>query len=115
VNKAFEHISLIQGVIAAAFISTEDKLEGWCANSAISPDKLCFIGETCRVVLSANRGEQRLADTGTAAFGNRTLIFREGPSGLFLVYLDSPVNEAVLKWLWERVNPLLAAEGIKLE
>ena len=114
-NKAFEQISLIQGVIAAALISAEGKLQGWCANSAISPDKLSFIGETCRVVLSANRDEQRLAHTGTAAFGNRTLIFREGPSGLFLVYLDSPVNEAVLKWLWERVNPLLAAEGIKLE
>jgi hypothetical protein len=34
---------------------------------------------------------------------------------LFLVYLDSPVNEAVLKWLWEQVNPLLAAGGIKLD
>lgn len=114
-NKAFEHISLIQGVIAAAFISAEGKLEGWCANSAISSDKLCFIGETCQVILSANRGEQRPAHTGAAAFGNRTLIFREGPSGLFLVYLDSPVNDAVLAWLWQQVNPLLAAEGIKLE
>jgi len=115
VNKAFEQISLIQGMIAAAFVSTEGKLEGWCANSAISPDKLLFIGETCRVILSANRAEQRPAQTGTAAFGNRTLIFREGPSGLFLVYLDSPVNEAVLAWLWAQVNPLLAAGGIKLE
>jgi hypothetical protein len=115
VNKAFEQISLIQGVIAAAFVSTEGGLEGWCANSAISSDKLRFIGETCRVVLSANRGEQRPAHTGTAAFGYRTLIFREGPSGLFLVYLDSPVNEAVLTWLWAQVNPLLDAEGIKLE
>jgi hypothetical protein len=115
VNKAFEKISLIQGVIAAAFVSADGKLEGWCANTAISADKLRFIGETCRVILSANRGEQRPAETGAAAFGNRTLIFREASAGLFLVYLDSPVNEAVLAWLWAQVIPLLEAEGVKLE
>jgi len=49
------------------------------------------------------------------AFGNRTLVFREGPSGLFLAYLDSPTNDAVLKWLFEQVEPLLEAEGVKLE
>jgi hypothetical protein len=115
VNKAFEKIALIEGMIAAAFVSEEGKLVGWCANSVISPDNLCFIAETCRGILSANRAEQRPAHTGIVAFGNRTLVFREGEAGLFLAYLDSPTNDAVLKWLFDQVNPLLEVEGIKLE
>ena len=114
-NKAFEKIALIEGLIAAAFVSDGGKLSGWCANSVISPDNLCFIAETCRSVLSANRAEQRAAHIGVVAFGNRTLVFREGEAGLFLAYLDSPTNDAVLKWLFDQVNPLLEAEGVKLE
>ncbi|MEJ0001284.1 MAG: hypothetical protein WDO13_20265 [Verrucomicrobiota bacterium] len=114
-DKAFEKIALIEGMIAAAFVTGEGKLAGWCANSVISPENLCFIAETCRGVLSANRAEQRPAHTGVVAFGNRTLVFREGPPGLFLAYLDSPVNDAVLAWLFAKVNPLLADEGVKLE
>jgi hypothetical protein len=115
VNKAFEKIALIQGVVAAAYISEGGKLVGWCANSAISPDNLSFIGETCRVILSANRAEQRAAQLGTVAFGERTLVFCEDEAGLFLVYLDSPVNEAVLNWLFDQVKPLLETEGIHLK
>ncbi len=111
-NKAFENIALIQGMVAAAFVSDAGQLLGWCANSAISPDNLCFIGETCRVMLSANRAEQRAASLGTVAFENRTLVFRESPDGLFLAYLDSPTNEAVLSWLFDQVEPMLAEEGI---
>jgi hypothetical protein len=114
-NKAFEKIALIEGMIAAAFVSEGGKLSGWCANSVISPDNLRFIADTCRVVLSANRAEQRPAQTGIVAFGNRTLVFREGEAGLFMAYLNSPTNDAVLKWLFEQVDPLLAAEGVKLE
>ncbi len=114
VNKAFEKISAIQGLIAAAFITDGGKLAGWCANSVISPENLSFVAETCRVILSANRAEQRPAHTGIAAFGNRTLVFREGEAGLLLIYLDSPTNDAVMQWLWEQIDPLLAAEGIKL-
>lgn len=114
-NKAFEKIALIEGLIAAAFVSAEGKLSGWCANSVISPDNLRFIAETCQVILSANRAEQRPAHTGIVAFGNRTLVFREGSSGLFMAYLDSPTNDAVLEWLFSQVNPLLEAEGVKLE
>ncbi len=114
-NKAFEQIATIQGLIAAAFVSDEGKLAGWCANSAISPDNLCFIAETCRVILSANRAEQRAAHTGTVSFGSRTLVFREGQDGLFMAYLDSPTNDAVLAWLFDQVGPLLETEGIKLE
>ena len=101
--------------MAAAFVSSEGKLVGWCANSAISSDNLAFIGETCRVILSANRAEQRTAHTGVVAFGSRTLVFREGEPGLFLAYLDSPTNVAVLEWLFSQVNPLLESEGVKLE
>jgi hypothetical protein len=115
VNKAFEKIALIEGMIAAAFVSENGKLAGWCANSVISPDNLCFIAETCRTVLSANRAEQRAAETGVVAFGNKTLVFREGAMGIFMAYLDSPTNDAVLKWLFDQVNPLLEAEGVKLD
>jgi hypothetical protein len=114
VNKAFEKIALIEGMIAAAFVTDEGKLGGWCANSVITPDNLCFIAETCRSVLSANRAEQRPAETGVVAFGNKTLVFREGPPGIFMAYLDSPTNDAVLKWLFDQVNPILEAEGVKL-
>ncbi len=114
-NKAFEKIALIEGMVAAAFVSDEGKLMGWCANTVISPENLCYITETCRSVLSANRAEQRPAQTGVVAFGNRTLVFREGAAGIFLAYLDSPTNDAVLAWLFDQVNPLLAAEGVKLE
>ena len=61
------------------------------------------------------RAEQRPAHTGAAAFGNRTLIFREGSQGIFMAYLDSPTNDAVLAWLFDQIDPLLDAEGIKLE
>src|SRR5476651_1067767 len=101
-------------MIAAAFVSEGGKLSGWCANSVIAPDNLCFIAETCRVILSANRAEQRAAHTGVVAFGNRTLVFRESEAGIFMAYLDSRTNDAVLVWLWEQVDPLLEAEGIKL-
>ena len=102
-------------MVAAAFVSEEGKLLGWCANSVISPDNLCFIAVTCQGILSANRAEQRPAQTGIVAFGNRTLVFREGEPGLFMAYLDSPTNDAVLKWLFDQVTPLLEAEGVKLE
>ena len=113
-NKAFEKIALIEGLVAAAFVSEGGKLAGWCANSVISPDNLAFIAQTCQVILSANRAEQRAAHTGVVAFGERTLVFRESAHGLFLAYLDSPTNDAVLRWLFDQVNPLLEAEGVRL-
>ncbi len=113
-NKAFEKIALIEGLVAAAFVSEEGKLCGWCANSVISPDNLCFIAVTCQGILSANRAEQRAAETGVVAFGNRTLVFREGKVGLFMAYLDSPTNDAVLAWLFQQVDPLLEEAGVSL-
>lgn len=114
-NKAFDKIALIPGLIAAAFVADGGRLAGWCANSVISPDNLCFIAETCRTVLSASRAEQRPAYTGVVAFGERTLVFRDGAPGIFMAYLDSPVNDEVLAWFFGQVNPLLADEGIKLD
>ncbi len=32
-----------------------------------------------------------------------------------MAYLDSPINDQVLAWLFTQVNPLLAEEGVKLE
>jgi hypothetical protein len=49
-----------------------------------------------------------------AEFGARTLVFRGGVAALFLAYLDSPVDDAVLSWLFDQINPLLAGEGIIL-
>ena len=114
-NKAFEKIALLEGVIAAAFVTDDGKLAGWCANSVIAPDNLFYIAQTCRSVLSASRAEQRPAETGAVAFGQRTVVFREASNGIFMVYLDSPVNDAVLAWLFGKVSPLLAEEGIKLD
>ena len=111
-NKAFEQIARIQRMIAAAFVAPDGKLAGWCANTAIAPEDLCFIGETCRVILSATRQEQRAASCGSVAFGERTLVFRESVQGIFLAYLDSPADEAVLTWLFHQVDPLLHGEGI---
>ena len=108
-------LPIAEGMIAAAFVSPGGQLAGWCANSVISPENLCFIAETCRSVLSANRAEQRDAHTGIVAFREKTLVFREGEPGIFLAYLDSPVNDEVLAWLFSQVTPLLAEEGVKLE
>ena len=114
-NKAFEKIALIDGLIAAAFVADGGNLLGWCANSVISPENLAYIAETCRAVLSASRAEQRAAQTGVVAFGNKTLIFRESEPGIFMAYLDSPVDDGVVQWLFGQVNPLLAEEGVKLD
>jgi hypothetical protein len=112
VNKVFEQIACIRGMVAAAFVAGDGKLAGWCANSAISPENLSFVAGTCRAILAASRGEERVASLGAVAFGDRTLVFREGTAGLFLAYLDSPTDEAVLSWLFAQVDPLLAGQGI---
>ena len=113
-NRAFERIALIEGVIAAAFVAPDGKLEGWCANSVISPENLSFVADGCRGILSANRAEQRPAHTGIAAFGERTLVFREIDAGTLIIYLDSAVNDEVLAWLFENIAPVLADAGVNL-
>jgi hypothetical protein len=59
VNKVFEQIALIPGLIAGAVVLEDGKLAGWCANSAIPPDHLELVGVTCRAILSATRAEWR--------------------------------------------------------
>lgn len=107
-DKAFEQIANIEAVMAAALVSPLNQLLGWCANSAIPPEKLLAIGESCRSMLDSLRSDQYGATIGAAAFGDRTLVFRLYPRGLFLVYLNSPVNDEVLNWLWPQIDPLLA-------
>ena len=53
----------------------------------------------------------------TASFGMWLFLLTEIMffGGLFMAYLNSPTNDAVLKWLFDQVNPLLEAEGVKLE
>jgi hypothetical protein len=115
VNKAFEEIARLPGLVAAAFVAPGGQLAGWCANSAIPPAQLALIGVACRSLLSASRAEGRAARIGWAAFGPRTLVFREARAGLFLAYLDSAVNDAVLDWFFTQVAPMLAGEGLLLE
>ena len=93
--------------MAAALISPLNQMLGWCANSAIAPEKLLAVGESCRSMLDSLRSDQYGANVGYAAFGDRTLVFRLYPRGLLLVYLNSPVNDEVLDWLWVQVDPLL--------
>ena len=115
-NKAFEQIALIPGLSAAAFIGDQGDVKGWCANIAIAPENLGFVAETCRGLLAALDGEQLPATLGAASFGARTLIFRRGdPAGLFMAYLDSPTDEQVISWIFEKIEPLLVAEGIRLQ
>ncbi|PAW79427.1 MAG: hypothetical protein B9S32_02490 [Verrucomicrobia bacterium Tous-C9LFEB] len=107
-DKAFEQIGRIEAVMAAALISPLNQMLGWCANSAIAPEKMLTVGESCRSMLDSLRSDQYEATVGCAAFGERTLVFRQYPRGLFLVYLNSPVNDEVLNWLWAQVDPLLS-------
>lgn len=107
-DKTFEQIAGIEAVMAAALISPLNQLLGWCANTAIAPDKLLAVGEACRSLLDSLRSDQYEAKIGSAAFGSRTLVYRHYPRGVFIVYLNSPVNDEVLAWLWNQVDPLLA-------
>jgi hypothetical protein len=114
VNKAFEEIALIPGLSAAAHVGEDGHLTGWCANIAISAESLGFVAETCRGLIDSLGAEQFPARIGTAFFGERTLIFRRTRPGLFMAYLDAPADDGVLAWLFEKIEPLLAAEGVAL-
>lgn len=106
-DKAFEKISGIETLMAAAFVSPLNQMLGWCANTAIAPEKLLQIGEICRSTLGSLRADHYEARVAAIAFGKRTLVVREYSSGIFIAYLDSPVNDEVLQWLWDQVDSLL--------
>ncbi len=107
-NKAFDQIATIESLMAAALISPFNEILGWCANSAIAPEKMVAAAEACRSMLTSLRGDRYAANQCCIAFGDRTLVLREYPTGLFLVYLNSPVNDEVLDWLWAQIDPLLS-------
>ena len=114
-KEVFEEIARLPGMMAAVLIREPDELAGWCANSAISPENLRFIAATCRSIFSATADEERPSNLAAVAFGERTVVIREGGGYLFLAYLDSPTDEAVVLWLFEQVDPILALEGVFFE
>ncbi len=113
-NKSFDEIAKIQNLIAAAFLNTDEKITGWCANNHFSEETLRYIGANCLAILEATNAEKQTVHTGSAAFGDTTLVFRKTPDGLFLAYLSTPVNDAILNWLLEQVGPLLERDGIRI-
>lgn len=106
-KEVFEQIARIESVTAAALVTPLNRLLGWCANSAIAPEKLLVVAESCRSMLDSLRAENYETTSGYAAFHDRTLVFRLYPQGLFIIYLNSPINDEVLCWLWAQIDPLL--------
>jgi hypothetical protein len=108
-NETFEKIAAIESLMAAALISPFNEVLGWCANSAIAPEKMVAAAEAFRSMSSSLQADRYQTHIGCIAFGERTLVLREYPTGLFLAYLNSPVNDEVLDWLWAQVDPLLTS------
>lgn len=111
-GEAFEQIARIDRLIAAAMTGTDGNLLGWCANSAIPPETLLHLCGLADEVLDTLRGQMREALVGSVALGERTLIFRQYPAGVLVIWLDSPVNDEVLDWLWRQVDSALRQQRI---
>lgn len=114
-ERTFEAISQIETLIAAALVGPQGDLLGYCANSAIDPERLKMVAQSCHSVFSTASHWSYLTDCAVAAFGDRTLIARHYPGGVFVAFLDSPVNDDVLTWFWEQVHPLLAESGLEMD
>ncbi|PTX99956.1 hypothetical protein DB346_19295 [Verrucomicrobia bacterium LW23] len=114
-ETVFEHMMQIEGTLAAAFINFDNSLAGWAANTAINPEQLQQLAQTCAHICQSMAGDGQEIITGHVAFGERTLVLRQFPEGMLILYLDSPVNDEVLLWLWEQVMPLLSEAGIVAE
>lgn len=114
-EKSFEAIGKIETLIAAALVDSEGKLMGWCANSAISPQRLVMVAQASSGVFTTVSHWSYLTDCAVAAFGEKTLIARHYPCGVFIAFLDSPVNDDVLAWFWRKLHPLLEEAGLELD
>jgi hypothetical protein len=114
-ENAFDAISRIESLMAAALVDADDNLLGWCANSAIDADTLRIVCHSAATILGVLAGQPYPAHTFSAAFGDKTLIARSMPSGTFIALLDSPANDEVLVWLWNQVEPALRQAGMKVE
>ncbi|MEM1059105.1 MAG: hypothetical protein AAGK14_07640 [Verrucomicrobiota bacterium] len=117
-EEAFKQIQLIETLVAAGWIvpdaASGDELAGWCANSPIDEDTLQQIGLTMDSVFARLRHRSYDAHSITVAFADRTVVARLYHGGIFFAWLDSPVNEAVLAWLWPQVEAALAPTGVDL-
>jgi hypothetical protein len=113
-ESAFDAISRIESLMAAALTDENDHLLGWCANSAIDPDSLRVACRTASTILGVLASQPYPAHTLSAAFGDKTLIARSLPGGAFIALLDSPSNDEVLAWLWNQVEPALRGAGVRL-
>ncbi len=114
-NKQFEQIAKIQNLVAAVFVDSSGTVRGWCANNTLTEDTLRFVALNCRSILDVARAEQRAAHTGAVAFADNTLVFRESRDGIFAAYLSTPVNDAVVEWLFTQVSPLLQELDLQME
>lgn len=112
-RETFEQIALIEGVIAAALTGGEGELLGWCATSAIPAEKLHRVALLCQETI-ALLPEDKTADVATVSFGDKTVIYRQYANAFLIVFLNSPVNQAVLDWLWSELDPLLAKKGVAI-
>lgn len=105
----------IEGMLATAFVNFDNTLAGWAANTAINPEQLQQIAQTCAHIFQSMSSDDQTLLTGNVAFGERTLVMRQFAEGMLIIYLDSPVNNEVLVWLWDQVMPLLSEAGIVAE
>ncbi len=117
-EEAFKQIQLIESVAAAGWLLPEaesgEELLAWCANTPVEREAISHIGLTLESVMDRMRGRDYASHTISVAFADRTVVARRYESGLFFVWLDSPVNDAVLDWLWPQVEAALATTGVDL-
>lgn len=117
-NEAFERIQMIESVVAAGWIFPEapsgQELLAWCANAAVSEEMIAQIGLTLESVVDRLRHRSYETHSLSVAFADRTVVARRYTGGLFFAWLDSPVNDEVLAWLWPQVEEALAPTGVDL-
>jgi len=117
-EEAFEQIQLIESLVAAGWLVPDapsgEELMGWCANSPVSEETMLQFGLTVNSVISRMRHRSYDAHTISVAFTDRTVVARIYHGGIFFIWLDSAVNDAVLEWLWPQVEGPLAEAGVDL-
>jgi hypothetical protein len=106
----FDRIAALPSVAVAAYVTADGEMPVWSANSAISRDKMRFVGKACTEILSAMNRHSYPATHAAVALGENCLLWKEYGTGVFVLYLNSPVNDEVEKWLWTEVDAILAEE-----
>lgn len=103
----FERLAHIQGVVTAGLINPQGDLLASVSNTPMSHEKIRFIGETCFNVMEALSLRRLPAQEGVARLGEYALVWREWQGNVLFLLLESKVNDAVLRWLWDSVLSLL--------